>query len=133
MIKSIVDIDYITIHEDDTEIKNGVPLYRITSNKPAKDGGADIGIDVYMARSARIGDGFRAGNGFRAGDNADIRNQYDMLLAGPIGSRRAYTSIWRREDNRMMVSCGCPVGVLWATSTLLPPPSKIPTMATSTA
>ena len=71
-IRPITKVPYITIHEDDVKRVNGMTLYRITSNKPSDDGGADIGEHVYAARSVRIGHGCTIGNLCVLGENVKV-------------------------------------------------------------
>ena len=39
--------------------------------------------------------------------NAWVSGNADHLVVGPIGSRRAYTTFYRRKDGTTMVVCGC--------------------------
>jgi|GEM_PF-5499475 len=128
MIRRITEIPYITIHEDDTAERDGVVLYRITSDKPRRDGGVDIGNDVYVAKNASIGNWVSIGNGAnigncasigssasigsgaRIGNWAEIRTQYDIRTIGNMGGRNATLTIYRRNDNVMMFGTGCFIG-----------------------
>ena len=39
--------------------------------------------------------------------NAKISKLYDLLVIGPIGSRHSFTSFYRSQDEKILVSCGC--------------------------
>lgn len=52
------------------------------------------------------------GNALVCGDaevcgNALVYDDADYLVIGPIGSRNAYTTFYRRKDGMTMVVCGC--------------------------
>ena len=46
------------------------------------------------------------GNAWILGD-ACVFGDNDHLVVGPIGSRKAYTTFYRRKDGTTMVACGC--------------------------
>ncbi len=39
------------------------------------------------------------------GDKASIRSSFDIISIGPIGRGSEYATIYRRDDNIMMVTC----------------------------
>ena len=118
-------------------VVSGVELYKLEP----QDANPRIGENVYAAKTAiigeeaiigawaiigeeaRIGEGARIGAWANIGEDAIIGEdasigerarigKYDFLLIGPIGSRNAYTSIWRHKDGGYRVSCGCFNGTL---------------------
>ena len=52
------------------------------------------------------GNAWVSGNARVCGD-AEVCSDADHLVVGPIGSRRAYTTFYRRKDGTTMVVCGC--------------------------
>ena len=44
--------------------------------------------------------------------NAYIKNQYDHICIGPIGSRNRYTTFYLDKDKNIYVTCGCFNGTL---------------------
>lgn len=57
--------------------------------------------DAFVSNEAQI-----CGNARICG-KAKICGYKDYIVIGPIGSRNAYTTFYRREDDVIMVVCGC--------------------------
>ena len=44
--------------------------------------------------------------------NARVEGDFDILLTGPIGSRKAYTTFTNDKNGEIQVSCGCFTGAI---------------------
>lgn len=62
---------------------------------------AQVCGNAFVSNEAQI-----CGNARICG-KAKIRGYKDYIVIGPIGSRNAYTTFYRREDDVIMVVCGC--------------------------
>ena len=88
-----------------------------------QDGDARVSGDALVYGNARVygdaqvyGDAWVSGNAWVYGNarvygDALVSGNADWMLAGPIGSRDDFTTIFREKD-RLAVSCGCFYGSL---------------------
>ena len=95
------------------------------SDKAQVCGHAMVHGDVWVCGSALVCDSARVCNNALVCGNAFVSNEAqvcgnaricgraticgykDYIVIGPIGSRNAYTTFYRREDDVIMVVCGC--------------------------
>ena len=61
---------------------------------------------------SQSGDAWVSGHAWVSGNarvfgNAEVSGNADHLVIGPIGSRKGYTTFYRRNDGVTMVVCGC--------------------------
>lgn len=83
------------------------------SDKAQVCGHAMVHGDVWVCGSALVCDSARVCNNALVCGNARICGKAkicgykDYIVIGPIGSRNAYTTFYRREDDVIMVVCGC--------------------------
>ena len=95
------------------------------SDKAQVCGHAMVHDDVWVCGSALVCDSARVCNNALVCGNAFVSNEAqvcgnaricgkaticgykDYIVIGPIGSRNAYTTFYRREDDVIMVVCGC--------------------------
>ena len=95
------------------------------SDKAQVCGHAMVHDDTWVCGSALVCDSARVCNNALVCGNAFVSNEAqvcgnaricgkakicgykDYIVIGPIGSRNAYTTFYRREDDVIMVVCGC--------------------------
>ncbi len=68
---------------------------------------ARVSGDAWVYGNAWVyGDARVSGDAWVYGD-ARVSGDADHIVIGPMGSRRAYTTFYRRADGETMVVCGC--------------------------
>lgn len=77
------------------------------SGSASVSGNARVYGNARVSDNASVSDDARVYGSARVSGDAWVSGNADHLVIGPIGSRKDYTTFYRRKDGVTMVVCGC--------------------------